>query len=260
MRKNRLSEKFLERRNHASPEGDHNSNWAISYGDMITLLLAFFVMFFSVDKSSEKAEIKLLAQLIQKEFKEQREPAAERTWGMPTENEAGNYVGMGEIIKEKLNVSTAVKGNRLIIEFPDTSFFNTADYKLTQSGVAALERFAKVFTKFSGQLRLVVRGYTDNRPVRAGARSAYSDNLELSSLRAISALRVMEANGVPFSLMRIGGYGETDKSKAELDAKQLALDRKIVLVIEPLDKTERNAAVKDWSRGLSSDSAKGVSQ
>jgi len=260
-KKSPLSKKFLERRQSDHPDGDHNSNWAISYGDMITLLLAFFVMFFSVDQSSEKAEIKSLAQMVEEEFQEERQPAAETSWGRSSESERGNFIGIDSNLSKELEVSTAIKGNRLVIEFPKVSFFKTANYELTEDGEKALQKFASVFTKFSGQLRLVVRGYTDNRPVKKKNQyGKFSDNLELSSLRAISALRVMESNGIPFSLMRIGGYGETDKSKEELDAEQLALDRKIVLVIEPLDKTERNALVKDWARKPSGQIEKGVSQ
>ena len=38
-------------------EVDAEGSWAISYGDMITVLLAFFVMFFSVDFKDEEKEL-----------------------------------------------------------------------------------------------------------------------------------------------------------------------------------------------------------
>ena len=97
--------------------------------------------------------------------------------------------------------------------FPKVSFFNSAEFVLTNEGKGALERFASVFKTVRGRLRLVVRGYTDNRPVKSG--KVYKDNMELSALWAISALRALNGNGVPYHLMRIGGYGETDKSKKE---------------------------------------------
>ncbi len=260
MRRRALSKKFLERRMQNAPEGDHNSNWAISYGDMITLLLAFFMIFFSVDKKQE--EVSTFETLVEREFASESEPAPVKVWGVPTSKDEGTYAGIKSDSIDQLGVKTEVMGNRLIIEFPDISFFESGSLVITSSGEEALRRFAKVFTKFSGKMRLIVRGYTDNRPVKSKRNRFYSDNLELSSLRAISALRVMEKAGIPFSLMRIGGYGETDKSTKELDSTQLALDRKIVLVIEPLDQTERNNAISDWSRvpANSEDGKQGESQ
>ncbi|MEZ4873775.1 MAG: OmpA family protein [Bdellovibrionales bacterium] len=134
-------------------------------------------------------------------------------------------------------VSTEIQGNKMIIQFPQVSFFNSAQFTLTDDGDKALRRFANVFKSVNGRLRLVVRGYTDNRPVRAG--NPYKDNLELSALRAISALRSLNANGIPFHLMRIGGYGESDKSKEITEKELQKYDRKVVLVVEPLDQTER---------------------
>lgn len=207
-----------------APDGDHNSNWAISYGDMITLLLAFFVIFFNTSKTDENLE--KLKSLVDQEFGQtllDRTPDA--TWGHAP-------------IQPVANVTTRLTGDKLIIEFPQTSFFNSAEFELTEEGKRMLSKFAKTYQDFTVTNRLIVRGYTDNRPVRGGLYR-YQDNLELSSLRAISALRVLNKEGIPFEIMRIGGYGESDKAEKVSDAEILKYDRKIVLVIEPLDKTER---------------------
>lgn len=208
-----------------APDEDHNSNWAISYGDMITLLLAFFVIFFNTSKTDESLE--KLKSLVDQEFGQtsiDRNPDA-ATWG--------------QVQADKLaEVTTRLTGDKLIVEFPQTSFFNSAEFELTEEGKSILSKFAKTYQDFTVSNRLIVRGYTDNRPVRGG-RYRYQDNLELSSLRAISALRVLNKEGIPFEIMRIGGYGESDKAEKVSDAEILKYDRKIVLVIEPLDKTER---------------------
>lgn len=241
-----LSRKFLiERENHA-PGGDHNSNWAISYGDMITLLLTFFILFFNVDRG--KRDAVKLGQLVDETFNHDRGPAGEVTWGIraPAEEASSTYAGVQENMERAFAAKTSVMGNRLIIEFPNISFFPTARYDMTPEGRAAMAKFAGLFQRFTGKMRLVVRGYTDNRPVISGR--TFSDNLELSSLRAISALRVLQEYGIPFQLMRIGGYGETDKSPQTASLDKLAYDRKVVLVVEPLDETERGVASQDWSR------------
>lgn len=221
------------RRLHESPPGDHNGNWAISYGDMVTLLLAFFVLFFSL--GSDSKDIEILEGIVKNEFKKEQEVKPEVSWGRDANAPKGAAEGSGAAP----DIATSIQGNKLLIEFPNVSFFKTAQTELTNEGSVVLTRFASKFKGFAGKMRLVIRGYTDNRPVKASRHIKFADNLELSSLRAISALRALNKEGIPFQLMRIGGYGETDKATKISDADQQRYDRKIVIVVEPLDKTER---------------------
>lgn len=224
---------FKKLRQQQSPEGDHNSNWAISYGDMVTLLLAFFVLFFSVTKTSQ--EIKVVDKALKQEFGQETWPKPSTTWGkqnrFPT-SEMTDFEGTK-------GIKTSAQGNKLIVEFPQVSFFSQGSYVVSSEGTEMLKKFGTVLKQFTGKMRIVVRGYTDNKPVKYTGRRMYKDNLELSALRAIAALRLLNSEGIPYYLLRIGGYGETDKAK-EISAKEiLKYDRKIVLVIEPLDNTER---------------------
>lgn len=216
-----------------APEGDHNSNWAISYGDMVTLLLAFFVLFFSVSKTTH--EIKIVDEALKKEFNVMTWPKPDATWGkqnrFPT-SEMTDFEGVR-------GLKTTAQGNKLIVEFPMVSFFSAGSYDVSPEGAEMLKKFGVVLNKFTGKIRVVVRGYTDNKPVKARANSLFKDNLELSALRAIAALRVLNKEGIPYHLLRIGGYGETDKGKTLSAEEVRKYDRKIVLVIEPLDNTER---------------------
>lgn len=240
--KQRLSQQFQERRESNAPSHEGASNWAISYGDMITLLLAFFVLFFNINPQKSN-DFNILVKMLESEFNEAADKEAIRVptsvWGMPTKSTQGEYAQISPLLKNKFESAVTVEKNRMIVEFPNVSFFESGSFILTRDGVLALERFAGVFGEFTGEMRLIVRGYTDNRPVKSRVGQRFNDNLELSALRAISALRVLEGKGVPFKLMRIGGYGETDKSPSRSDGKVMSYDRKVVLVVEPLDETER---------------------
>lgn len=239
---------FKKLRSTQAPEGDHNSNWAISYGDMVTLLLTFFILFFSISKNSN--EIRIVQKEISQHYNQENWPKPDVTWGK------GRYPTseMTDFDRSK-DLKTTIQGNKLIVEFPKVSFFTTGSFQLTSAGERALEDFGNIFKKFTGQMRLVVRGYTDSRPVKLTKWKPYKDNLELSSLRAISALRSLNAAGVPFDLLRIGGYGETDKSGTISKEEISKFDRKIVLVIEPLDQTERGIR-KTASEGVSRENAR----
>jgi hypothetical protein len=80
----------------------------------------------------------------------------------------------------------------------------------------------------------------------------FEDNLELSALRSVSTMRVLEKAGIPFGLMRLGGWGELHQTRKNIERATAAvapqtqpseratplgkgdpLSRKVVLVIEP---------------------------
>lgn len=224
---------FKKFRETQSPNGDHNSNWAISYGDMITLLLTFFVLFFHI--GSDSFHLKMVEKEINETFSPPTEKKPDMTWGKVDQARTPSSVfSQTQKIEE---IKTTAMGDKLIVEFPNVSFFATAQYELTADGQRVLEKFANVFKNKVADMRLIVRGYTDNRPVkRAGV---FKDNLELSMFRSISAIRVLSEKGIPLHLMRSGGYGETDKAQEITKEDQIKYDRKIVLVLEPLDQTER---------------------
>lgn len=224
---------FKQLRETQSPNGDHNSNWAISYGDMITLLLTFFVLFFHI--GSDSFHLKMVEKEINETFSPPPEKKPDMTWGKVDDTRTpASVFNQTQKIED---IKTTAMGDKLIVEFPNVSFFATAQYELSSDGQRVLEKFANVFKNKISDMRLIVRGYTDNRPVKGAGM--FKDNLELSMFRSISAIRVLSEKGIPLHLMRSGGYGETDKAQEISQEDQIKYDRKIVLVLEPLDQTER---------------------
>ncbi|MCB0348380.1 MAG: OmpA family protein [Bdellovibrionales bacterium] len=225
-----------------SGEGDHSGNWAISYGDMITLLLTFFVLFFNINVQ-RASKVEFLQEDLKKDF-----TTTDTAKRKPSNTDANGSLELGQdqfpqIVDRRLEklpfIDTKIEGDKLLVEFPGISFFSSGEFALTREGENVLKKFAQTFKKYTGEMRLIVRGYTDNRPVKSLSHRFYKDNLELSSLRSVAAIRALNKEEVPLELLRIGGYGETDKSAKISDADILKYDRKIVLVVEPLDSTER---------------------
>jgi flagellar motor protein MotB len=128
-------------------------------------------------------------------------------------------------------------GERLVIDFENISFFKIGAVDPTADGAKALESFAKIYTPFSGRYQLQVKAYTDTRKV-LGLQRAYRDNLELSALRSVSAVRVLQNAGIPLKDMKIAGYGELIETPERLrelasESDPLRYTRRVVLSIEP---------------------------
>ncbi|MCB9024686.1 MAG: hypothetical protein H6625_00075 [Bdellovibrionaceae bacterium] len=233
-------------------EIDSEGSWAISYGDMVTLLLAFFVLFFSVDPQVEKEQalqesLMTSLQLDNKSLKE-RSPSTLENSGSNSNMNLGNVKEAENIDKEVMHqwgAQVYTVGKRLIIDFPNTNFFSLGQIELNKDGKELLNTFVDRYMPFAGQYVLNIRAFTDSRPVLStGYR--YKDNLELSALRAIAAMRHLQLKGIPLDRMNLAGYGVLKFSEEELaEIKDkfkiddpMSYSRKVVLVIEPEPKKE----------------------
>lgn len=218
-------------------EVDTEGSWAISYGDMITLLLSFFIIFFSTDK--EKDRMKAMEASLVVALGVDNDSLVR-----PTTSE-GSDPHFDEIIKNKLAADIHKVGSRLIVNFPNVSFFGFGEIGLTKQGEQQLEQFTKRYMPYAGNYILGIRAFTDHKRVLDGPGRRYADNLELSALRSVATMRILQKLGVPLNRMRIGGYGELKITAQELqgvestdDAHLRALARKIALVIEPEPRIE----------------------
>ncbi len=226
-------------RSHAASAAvaEDSGSWAVSYGDMVTLLLCFFIMFFNLSPAKKQLNhFKVIQNTLQETLK--GSPVAAK--GFQTQIAMGEKARAHEIDKTILaklgGVMTKV-GDQIFIEFPDVSFFNLGQTKLRPEAVAILGKFASIYAPFSAEFRLAVLAYTDDVPVRRG-HHLYSDNLELSSLRSVAAMRSLQGQGIPVSAMRIAGHGELKEAKVQTEAKPLQergdpLARRVSLIIEP---------------------------
>ena len=209
-------------------EIDTEGSWAISYGDMITLLLTFFVLFFSTSKELDR--MKAMEKSLFSILKDSSAPTQE------VFNSSGVPVVPNDDLQKKLNAQVKNYGNKLYVEFPDVSFFTSGSTVLTKAGRNELAKFMKLYEPYAGNYVVSIRAYTDLVPViNRGPASRFQDNLELSALRSVATVRVLREMGLPLNRMKIAGYGEIrlDQDDRMKSKKDLPLARKIVLSIEP---------------------------
>lgn len=221
------------------PEIDSEGSWAISYGDMITLLLTFFILFFSTDSQKDRLDqmerdlaIKLDSTAMLSA------PTVGSVSRGPASASVEELVGPQQFQAKVYKV-----GQRLIVEFPNTSFFGLGKIELTKDGERELRGFVSKYLPYAGNYVLGIRAYTDNKKVIPYANRRFRDNLELSALRAVATMRYLQRSGIPLNRMRLGGYGELNLTADELSRAVastpefredgIKLARKIVLVVEP---------------------------
>jgi chemotaxis protein MotB len=223
-------------------EVDSEGTWAVSYGDMVTLLLTFFIVFFSTDdKKASKQKVQLKMSLIE-QLNNRSQTSPDRGSSPRLRLGRKEEEGIDRDVLKRLSGVAQDKGSHILVDFPFVSFFNSGEVQLSDEGEKAIMNFVKVYTPYAGNYVVGIRAFADARPVRQLEGRRYRDNLELTALRSVAAMRVLQKAGVPLSRIRTGGYGEmvvTAQELADMPANrskprsELDLARKIVLVIEP---------------------------
>ncbi len=133
--------------------------------------------------------------------------------------ELGNDV---EVVINERSVSFRVNSEIL---------FDSSQADLSRSGLAVLRRIVSVLSDTNHEV--TVEGHTDSVPVRRNVR--YPSNWELSSSRAGSVVRYLQANGIERSRLKAVGYADTRPIADNHTPEGRASNRRVELLIEKRD-------------------------
>lgn len=128
--------------------------------------------------------------------------------------------------------SVEADGDRFIVQ--SDILFPTGSYKLSAAGKKQLRAIADVIkemeTKIPSDIDWIIRvdGHTDNKPVVAGNR-AYSNNMQLSLLRATAVVNELVHDGVLKKRLVPSGFGDMYPFAPNTDATNMQKNRRIEL-------------------------------
>lgn len=204
--------------NHRNKE-DGVDSWLMSYADMITLLLCFFIIFVSV---SEPKKEKLFAITEGMAGKFGSVELSTPFQGVFRSLQA--VVETHQILKD---VAIEKAENSLVIELSSLSFYKDKSAEFDEKMLPVLEELAGTL-KSIGFLdyRITIEGHTDDEPV---ATPFYPSNWELSTARAARMVRFFIAHGVQPDRLRAVGYADTRPKVPNIDlqGKPIAENRKL---------------------------------
>jgi chemotaxis protein MotB len=110
--------------------------------------------------------------------------------------------------------------------------FLSGGYHLNRAGKAKLDELVPAL-QAQQNAKIVVYGYTDNRPVGAKLkRQGIADNLDLSSKRANEVVRYLISKGINPSVISGKGRGDTHPIAPNDTAAGRAQNRRIEVVVE----------------------------
>ena len=251
----------LRRRRVREAERINHEAWAIPYADLMTLLLAFFVVMYAIS-SLNTGKYRILADALSVAFKggaTQEELLPLRPSGVsgmtvidtaPTPVEGppipGGSPAAAEPPPESLNsgriamrvaraAEPLVMRDQVIIrQHPKWVEVEIRNDVLFASGSATLNPEAeKVLAQLAGVLRgfgnaIRVEGHTDDVPIQGGV---YRDNWDLSAARAAAVVRVLVAGGLNPSRFAVLGFGEHRPIQANDTEAGRSANRRVLLAI-----------------------------
>lgn len=230
------------RKNHTKPEG--SPAWMVTYGDMVTLILAFFVLLYSfstIDAQKFKMIISAFQNSLgiieggrtfdQSEFIDFGEKDVNIDQNSKEEIEFKKlYEDMKDFIKEKNllgRVDLELEERGLTIHLMEGAFFDTGKAELKPNSKHILDSLAEKLKLIDKQIR--IEGHTDNDPIHT---SKFPSNWELSAARAVTVVRYfIEKHGFSPQKLSATGYGEYRPLMPNTSKENKAKNRRVDIVI-----------------------------
>jgi flagellar motor protein MotB len=200
--------------------------WAISYADVLMVLLCYFILFFSADQTRESILEKIIAT---PQLSEIGSPAVESTESASVEPEVARFAAADVFDSVQAGLSqTGIKtqplGQSLLIVFPD-NVYGKRRVNLPRAHRVQLEKIFEHILPYKDHIEVVLVGHTDSsRVVTKTAR--VRDNLDLSSERANRALLVAARMGFPIDRLRSKASSQFERSSRSLSIEIIPREAK----------------------------------
>jgi chemotaxis protein MotB len=223
-------------------EHENLERYLVTYADMLTLLLALFIVLYSMSMLNKSK-----FEAFQSSFKKNKatgqpeltQPNPIRTPAPPKPQPPATITAAQmEKLKEDLTQALAkahlqnaaqlsINKDGLSVSLTDGVLFDSGQADLLAGGVRVLEVIGPRLTKFNNLIH--VEGHTDNQPI---SNSRYADNWDLSSARAMSVVRYFLWNDhIAGDRLDGTGYADTRPKVANDTPAHRAVNRRVVVLI-----------------------------
>ncbi|WP_291321718.1 OmpA family protein [Desulfonatronospira sp.] len=227
-------------------EDDDTRSWITIFADIALLLLVFFVLLFSFstlsDEKFRETILSVRSSLGQKDTED---------WGIRVRTDtSGVLMDMATQFRQLREaqqqafadiqyyqnekgiegiVGARLDQGKITLTLPSEVLFDLGEVDLKPQGKKVLQDMKDIFNRHPEQ-RINIEGHTDNIPPRQGGR--FEDNWEISSLRALNALRFLMQEGIDPGRMTATGYADLQPLYPNTTEGNRARNRRVEFVLE----------------------------
>lgn len=274
----------MAKKKHECPEPDNVERWAVSYLDMITVMMCLFLVLYAISQVDQGKLEKLrtslaagfnstiqvtnpltnngglgilsgstsavaLGTLMGNETIE----SAAQPERMEAMKEASHLNEIKKDVEERLknagqegSMQIRITQNGLVLGMvASDTYFKPRDAEVQPAARAVLAAVAPAIAGVKEQV--AIEGYADPLPMNT---AKYPSNYHLASGRAIEVLMVLLQNGVPGSKLRTISYGADHQTQAEAGQDAYAFNRRVDIVIMSQAKDSVRALLPDAVKAL----------
>ena len=226
--------------------GSGGASWMDTYGDMVTLLLCFFVMLYSMSTMDKEKWIALVQSFNPSAVTE------EVSGGLGSENSDAEaltqaqvdadiealYQSMKNYIEQELvttQVSITKGGGYVFVSFDNTVFLDGDSYILRDDGKVVLDQVAKSIADVSGSIdEIRVLGHTaQDDPV--SPNNPRNDRFLATNRAAVVTVYLQEKNIIDPSRLVSVGYGQWRPVADNATPEGRAQNRRVELLVTGLN-------------------------
>ncbi|NCB50689.1 MAG: hypothetical protein EOM54_02230 [Clostridia bacterium] len=258
-------------------EEEHGYNWQDTYGDLVTLLLCFFVLLFSFSSiNAEKWEQLVKAftgasgdteivafdevsirdeaignidsMVSDKERDEENEGVEEEEAGNVTEQDTIDdsfdelYKKITDYIRQndlEGQLSVSRTEDVIVIRFSEMALFNSGEADILHGNEELVTHVVTIISENMNAIKMInIEGHTDNVPISS---LRYEDNWDLSTKRSTNMLReVLDTELIDVEKLSATGYGEYHPVSTNDTPEGRAKNRRVDFVLQKIDVSEEN--------------------
>jgi len=205
-------------------------DWLVTYADAITILMAFFVLMFSISEPSPEKFDEVAGGILEEI---DGENAAKAEAMMVLAQELQDTVSS---LEESDDGSAEASDGGLTFNFKNAKMFKGGSAEVIEEAEPLLDRVAQLVSLMGvTNYSIEVEGHTDDVPI---STKQFPSNWELSASRAAAVVRWLISRGIDPERMRAVGYGDTQPLEPNIDdtgeaiPENRELNRRIVIKVE----------------------------
>lgn len=211
----------------------NNYAWIVTFSDLMSLMLAFFVMLFSMSQLQTQAWKSIVGGLSDK-----LSPGHERSI-LKTEKEARPFrvlepkgIDLGyleTVIREKFrnhpvlaNANIHGREDRVVIALPVDLLFEPESAEAAKMAPAALETISQTLASIKNRVEIHVYSAEGERPALSGL-DGYGSTWELSLSRALTIKKLFIQSGLSLTILPVGHSVTPSSSQPAEDLVELVI-------------------------------------
>ncbi|MBT6601411.1 MAG: flagellar motor protein MotB [Nitrospina sp.] len=207
--------------------------WMATFADMVTLLMVFFVLFYSVEKDNTEKFKSAIDMMVEEDGPE---GLGKIMQVMDSTKIMQNMREMKAAAKAAAAAEDTTVEKKIVLRVPGLNLFKKGGAKLSPEARPVLDEIIKIIKK-KGDHKIFIQGHTDDIPINT---PKFESNWELSAVRATAVLRYFYDKGIDPEMLTATGYADTFPYVPNDTKEGRAKNRRIEFILEKMP--EKDAA------------------